>query len=89
MKVSLFDCTQKVFGVLYIISKDINKFYSFIIFSLLINAGNLLFNYFVLIFYLDIHLLPLRHYFLYNYLDLHLSDTPLKLPNLCIVSLLL
>ena len=53
----------------YIISIDryspINKFYSFIIFSLLINAGILLLNCLVLVLYLCIHFLSLRCYFLY------------------------
>ena len=43
----------------------INKFYSFIIFSLLINAVILLMNCLVLILHLYIHFLSLRHYFLY------------------------
>ena len=43
----------------------INKFYSLIIFSVLINAVILLLNCLVLILYLDIHFLSLRCYFLY------------------------
>ena len=44
---------------------SINKFYSFIIFILVINAAILLLNFLVLILYLYIHRLSLRHYFLY------------------------
>ena len=43
----------------------VSKFYSFIIFNLLINAVILLLNCLVLILYLYIHFLSLRHYFLY------------------------
>ena len=43
----------------------INKFYSFIFFSLLINAVILLLNCLVLKLYLYIHFLSLRYYFLY------------------------
>ena len=43
----------------------INKFYSFIIFSLLINAVMLLLNCLVLILYLYIHFLSLRCYFIH------------------------
>ena len=46
------------------IYSPINKFYSFIIFSLLINAVILLLNCLVVILYLYIHLLSLRRYFL-------------------------
>ena len=42
-----------------------NKFYSFIIFSLLINAVILLLNCLILILYFYIHFLSLRCYFLY------------------------
>ena len=43
----------------------INKLYSFIIFSLLINAVILLLNCLVLILYLYVHFLSLLHNFLY------------------------
>ena len=53
----------------YAISIDsyspMNKFYSFIFFSLLINAVILLLNCLVLVLYLYIHLLSLGCYFLY------------------------
>ena len=42
-----------------------NKFYSFIIFSLLINAVILLLQCLIVIPYLCTHLLPLRRYWLY------------------------
>ena len=55
----------------------INKFYSFIMFSLLINAVILLLNGLVLILY--IHFLSLRCYFLHkHYLNLYIIDTALK-----------
>ena len=41
------------------------KFYSFIIFSILINAVILLSNYLVLILYIYLHFLSLRSYFIY------------------------
>ena len=44
---------------------SVNKFYCFIISSLLINAVILLLNYLVLILYLYIRFLSLRCYFLY------------------------
>ena len=47
-------------AVLYLI-----KFYSFIIFSILINAVILLLSCLVLILYLYIHFLSLRSYFIY------------------------
>ena len=40
-----------------------NKFYNFIIFSLLINAGILLVNCLLLIFHLDIHFSVLKFIF--------------------------
>ena len=63
-------CNKLLYALLYncAISIDkyspINKFYSFIIFSLLINAVILLLNCLVLILYLYIHFLSLRCYFL-------------------------
>ena len=58
----------------------INKFYSFIIFSVLINAAILLLKCLVLILYLFIHFLSLRCYFsvLKHYLELHITDNALK-----------
>ena len=47
------------------IYSPVNKFYSVIIFSLLINVVILLLNCLVLIVYLYIHFLSLKHYFLY------------------------
>ena len=44
---------------------QINKLYSFIIFSVLINAVSFLLNCLVIILYLYIHFLSLRCYFLY------------------------
>ena len=69
----------------------INTFYSFIIFSLLIDAVMLLLNCLVLILYPYIHFLSLRCYFLYlniiwSFIYLTLL---LKYPDLCTVSLLL
>ena len=48
------------------IYSPINKFYSVIIFSLLVNAFMLLLNCLISILYLYIHFLSLRHYFLYS-----------------------
>ena len=61
----------------------INKLYSFIFFSLLINAVILLLNCLVLVLYLYIHFLSLRCYLnlfslLKHYLDLYISDTAQK-----------
>ena len=47
------------------IYSPVNKFYSVIIFSLLINVLILLLNCPILILHLDIHFLSLQHYFLY------------------------
>ena len=47
------------------IYSPVNKFYSVIIFSLLINVVMLLLNCLVLILHLYIHFLSLKHYFLY------------------------
>ena len=63
-------CTYSYINVhKYAISIDsyspVNKFYSLLIFSLLINAVILLLNGLVLILYLYIPFLSLRHYFLY------------------------
>ena len=72
------------FEVNYAISIDVyslvNKFYSVIIFSLLINAVILLLYCLVLILHLNIHDLSLRHYFLLlkHYLELYITDTALK-----------
>ena len=59
----------------------INKFYSFIIFSVLINVVILLLNCLVLILYLYIHFLSLRSYFIYLNIvamDLYITDAALK-----------
>ena len=56
----LHDCTFSIDN-----HSPINKFYSFIIFSLLINAVILLLNCLVLILCLYVHFLSLRCYFLY------------------------
>ena len=58
----------------------INKFYSFVLFSVLINAVILLLNCLVLILYLYIHFLSLRCYFIYLYIfgalyNWHCSET--------------
>ena len=79
----------KIYGLLQLFFTPINKFYSFIIFSLLINAVILLLNGLVLILY--IHFLSLRHYFLYlniiwTFIELTLLE---KYPDLCTVSVLL
>ena len=71
------------FYIIVLFSIDIysraNKFYSVIIFSLLINAVILLLNYFVLILHLYIHFLSLRCYFLYlNIIWAFITDTALK-----------
>ena len=47
------------------IYSPVNKFYSVIIFRLLINVVILLLNCLVLILHLYIHFLSLKHYFLY------------------------
>ena len=47
------------------IYSPVYKFYSVIIFSLLINAVILLLNHLILILYLYKHFLSLRHYFIY------------------------
>ena len=55
------------------------NFYSFIIFSLLINAVILLLNCLVLILHLYKHLLSLGYYsLLKHYLELYITDTALK-----------
>ena len=76
------DCCNSVFFVLlpnWAVSIDsyiqINKFYSFIIFSLLTNPVILLLNYLVSVLYLYIHFLSLRRYFPKHYLDLYITDT--------------
>ena len=72
------------FNIIVLFSIDIystvNKFYGFIIFSLLINAVILLLNCLVLLLYLYIHFLSLRHYIslFKHYLDLNITDTALK-----------
>ena len=72
------------FYIIVIFSIDIyskvNKFYSIISFSLLINTVILLLNRLLLILYLYIHFLSPRHYFLqFNcYLDLYITDIALK-----------
>ena len=84
--VTLHNCAMSID-----MSTLINKFYSFIIFSLLINAVILLLNCLVAIPYLYIHFPSLRHHFLYlkiiwTFLQLTFLG---KCPNLCTVSLLL
>ena len=59
------------------------KFYSFVIFSFLINAIILLLKRLDLIHYLYIHFLSFRCLFsiLKHYLELYITDTALKVPR--------
>ena len=93
-----YDCCNWLLYALlqnYAISIDsyspINKFYSFIFFSLLINAVILLLICLGLVLYLYIHFLSLRCYFLYLNIIWTFIEVTLrwKYPGLCTVSLLL
>ena len=81
------DCCNRLLYVFlhnFAISIDsyspVNKFYSFIIFSLLINLVILLLNCLVLILYLYIHFISFYTLIarLKHYLELYITDTTLK-----------